>query len=193
MGMRNDDYDDVPLAQGGSTVRSAEAQHEAGHAVAAIINGYGVTIIDIIPQVVPGTGGQMGKAGAELQLPTLESITGRGEEAVFEILVILLSGYFAERAVNASVELETNHEQSDGGRAMKFLAFAIAPPVIHNGQIVTRVDQDQFRAVWKRAEDEAAILVQKHAAAIRTLATLLETKGRLSGDEIERCVRPMLD
>lgn len=192
MGKKNDDCDDLPLAQGGSTVRSAESRHEAGHAVAAIVYDYGVTGIDIIPQVIPGTGGQMGKAGADLQLPTLESITGRGEEAVFGILVILFSGYLAEREVNASVELETNHEQSDGGRAMKFLAFAIAPPVIQNGQVVTRVDQGQFRAMWKRAEDEAVSLVHKHAAAIRALATLLETKGSLSRDEIERCVRPML-
>jgi len=186
------DFNDAPLDESGSMKRSAESLHEAGHAVAAIVCGYRVNSIDIIPQVVPGTGGQMGKAGAELQLPTLETITGRGEEAVCGILVTLLSGYLAERGVNASAQLEQNHENSDGGRAMKFLAFAIAPPFTQNEQVVTRVDQDQFRDIWKRAEDKAAILLETHAAAVGALANLLETKGRLSGVEIERCVRPML-
>ena len=97
--------------------KRAEARHEAGHAVAAVLYRFEVYGIDIIPQVVPGTGGMMGKAGAEFGIPHIRTVVGKGEEAVIRILTMLYAGFLAEQKVNPNAALETGYPASDGDRA----------------------------------------------------------------------------
>jgi hypothetical protein len=171
----------------------AESRHEAGHAIAALVFGFTVTSIDIIPRVVPGTSGQLGKAGVDLQFPTMLAVAGRGEEAVFNILVILFSGYLAERKVNALAELEETHPQSDGARAYEYLRCAISKPAIDQyGCPKSVCDPNQFLNVWDRAVAAADSLVETHVEAITVLATLLDAERRLSGEKIIQCVLPLL-
>ena len=68
----------------------ADAYHEAGHAVAAVILGVGLTSVDIRPRRAPT--GTIGRGGAELLPPPDREILGRGEGAVMPFLVTLLAG-----------------------------------------------------------------------------------------------------
>ena len=61
--------------------------------------GFEVVGIDIIPQTVPGGGGLMGTAGAVLGPPIVQSVVGKGEDAVIAILNTLFAGFKAERKV----------------------------------------------------------------------------------------------
>lgn len=167
------------------------ARHEAGHAVVAVHYEFVVDGIDIIPQVIPNSDGQMGVAGAEFSIPHVRTIVGKGEESVIHILTLLHAGYQAEKKINPDAFLEHNHSESDGARANLYATAAIVPPVIENGRKVTKgADVERYRdrinALLKRADDEAAALVQEYEDTIDALTDLLIEKGRLSGVDVDK-------
>lgn len=68
----------------------ANAYHEAGHAVAAIVFGTGLVSVDVRPKPVPGGG--IGQAGADFARLSDSQILGRGENAVMPYLVTFIAG-----------------------------------------------------------------------------------------------------
>ncbi len=170
---------------------SKEALHEAGHAVIALSHGFKVTGIDLIPREVPGTGGKIGTAGANINLPTLSSIEGKGESAVLDILVVICAGIASERFLDPSAEMEVDSIESDGRRLLNYAARAIFSSITKDGNSVTELTNERLDAlgpVFERAETRAMELVKQHENAIYTLANLLEAKKQLSGGDIESCL-----
>jgi ATP-dependent Zn protease len=171
---------------------SKEAMHEAGHAVVACVLGFTVTRIDIIPREVPNAGGELGRAGVEIDMPTVSSIAGKGESSVREVLAVLYAGIASERIVDPDSRIEENCDVSDGDRALEYAATAIFPLVLKNGHYVMEVNPDRLKSFLSQSEDFATDLVKKHQKAIVALATLLQVEKELNGDEIEDCIASFL-
>jgi ATP-dependent Zn protease len=167
---------------------SKEAMHEAGHAVVARVLGFTVTGIDIIPREVPNTGGELGIAGVEIDMPTVSFIAGKGEDSVREVLAVLYAGSASERIVDPDSRIEENCDVSDGNRALEYAVTAIFPFVLKNGNYVMEVNPDRLKSFLSELEAFATDLVKKHQKAIGALAKLLQVKKELNGDEIEACI-----
>ena len=167
------------------------ARHEAGHAVAAVRFGFEIDGVDIIPRPVPGSPGKYGLAGADLGLPNIRHLLGKGEDAVREILIALFAGFQAERKVNPNAGLECGHPQSDGAVAFKYAAGAICTPVREGGLLKTKAEeverkQDQIDAFMARMIEDAAEFVAEYEEAIDALADLIYSRKQLSGVEVVR-------
>src|SRR5262245_6690436 len=81
----------------------ADAYHEAGHAVAAVVYDVGLISVDIRPQRVP-TGG-IGRGGANFEMFPEDEIFGQGEVAAMPYLITLFAGVYGEQRVNPSAGL----------------------------------------------------------------------------------------
>jgi len=177
---------DHPIAP---NTERADARHEAGHAVAAVRYGFHVFSIDIIPQPVPGSGGMMGTAGADLGLPDVRTILGKGENSVFQILITMYAGFQAERKVNPKAVFESDHPHSDGAVAFRYAAAAICTPVVEGGVLKTKAEEveknkERIEALLKRAEGDAAEFVEEYELMIDGLTDLLLARRRLSRAEV---------
>lgn len=167
------------------------AYHEAGHAVAAVVNGYRVLDVDIRPVFVHGLGNTQGSAN--LALPSPKEFLGKGEAVVMPILVVMFAGVFAEQRINPKAGIDFGHEQSDGKRAVKYAAGAICKPVVKNGVLVTPIEDVQksmplIEACIEKARLRSQDFVATHASAIEAVAEALATKRSLSPAEVDRLI-----
>jgi hypothetical protein len=170
-----------PSAQPVHDEKLADARHEAGHAVVAVHYDIEVVSIDIIPQLVPGSGGLMGKAGVILGLPEPRLMIGVGGERVIPILHTLCAGFQAERKINPNAGLEIGHAASDGVRAQQYSAAALC-----RSRAEMEQKADEISALTVRAMNEAETLVKQFEAEIDALADLVYRKGHLTGLEVNR-------
>lgn len=169
----------------------ADAYHEAGHAVAAVIMGIRLISVDIRPQPLPGGG--IGRAGANLVRPLDDDILGQGEDAVRPFLVTIIAGVFAEQLVNHGAGLEAGHTHADGTILQKYATAAVCTPVREAGEIVIRGNEvqenlDRIGALMEDAKAFAEQLVTNHRQAIEAVATALLKNQILAGDEVEELV-----
>lgn len=169
----------------------ADAHHEAGHAVAAVVYGNGLVSVDIRPQRVPGGG--IGRAGADFARPPDREILGRGEDAVMPYLVTFFAGGLAEKRVNEAAALEYGHRHSDGEMVRRYAIGAVCTPVRVRGQIVLRAEEQvekagQISAVIEGAQRRAAEFVVRFGAAIDAVAAELLKHERLSAAEVQAIV-----
>lgn len=169
----------------------ANAYHEAGHAVAALLMGTGLMSVDIRPQSVPGGG--IGRAGTDLARPPDDEILGHGEDAVMPYLVVFFSGVLAEALVNPGAGLEASHSHSDGAMVLRYATGAVCTPVREGGQIVFRGEEVQrninrIEALMEKGRKRAEHFVASHRQAITAVATALLEKQILASEEVHELV-----
>lgn len=163
------------------------AYHEAGHAVAAIVQGTGLLGVDIIPQVTPM--GDVGLAGADLVRPNDQDILGAGEAAVLPFLITVAAGWVAEKLFNPDAMLEALHPNSDGEIIRRYATGALCNPEFRNRQIIIPeaeqiANKERIEALLNRVEQEAETFVAMYQDTISTVAQVLAQKGNLSPEEV---------
>jgi hypothetical protein len=167
------------------------AYHEAGHAVAALVQGFRVKAIDIRPVAIPGLGLTLG--ATELDIHPIQHYIGKGEDAVMPLLIVFLSGVFAEQRVNPQAGLDVGHPDSDGQRAMQYAAAALCIGVLRNGKLMTPGEevQKQMKAIIacvEKAMNLAEAFATSHGAAIDAVGDSLACSGVLAPDTVASLV-----
>lgn len=168
------------------------AHHEAGHAVAAVVHGFEVLSLDILPISVPGVGQTYGSAN--LDLPASMAILGKGENAVMPILIVLFAGYFAEQRINANAELDTGPHQSDGNRLVEYAQRAICSPFVKDGTCFIlpeelKKNEHLITACLEKAHGITQEFVSIHALAIDAVAEALADAKILRPADVKRIIR----
>ena len=176
-----------------ATPRSTKAiaQHEAGHAVAAIVCGVYLVSVDIQPQQLPGGG--IGIAGADFHFPPDNTILGRGENVVLPLLVTICAGWLAEKLVNAKAFMETGHPSADGDVLYRYATGAVCIPVRRDGKIVLPSEEreknkSRINSLIDTAEQEAAKLVHKYKRTIGVVARELLKRRFITGITVRQIV-----
>lgn len=169
----------------------AVAYHESGHAVAATVLGTGLISVDIRAQPVPGGG--IGRAGADLVRPPDKRILGCGEDAVMPYLITFTAGWVAEKIIDSTAVMEVGHPHSDGELIRRYAIGAVCTPVVINGQITLRREEqeakaDRIAALLDRAEQQTQEFVDRHRKSIDAVAAKLLEKEFLSAANVQEIV-----
>jgi hypothetical protein len=167
------------------------AYHEAGYAVAAVVVGLDLKLVDVRPCTLPN--GRPAGGFTRIGIHN-DDIVGKGEEAALPHLVQSMAGIFAECQVNPHPR-EWQEAAGDDMEDMRRVArLAICESVREDdGQFLftpegIRQGRPRMRALRDRAMAATVQLIDEHWPAIEQVAARLLERGRLTGAEVATIV-----
>jgi hypothetical protein len=169
------------------------ATHEAGHAVSAIVLGFGLKSVDIKRRRVPGIPGGLSMGFTDSGRVDVEDVAGKGEEAALPHIIQSMTGNMAEARVNHRLA-ECNGHEADMRDASRVAVVAICEATERgDGRLEITPEEIErnavrLQALWERATSAAARLIDAHWPAIERVAALLLQRESLAGDEVAAIV-----
>jgi len=162
------------------------AVHEAGHAVAAIKMGLGITAVDIIPRATKDHV-RLGTARVPMSERSRPSrIAGKGEAAAMPLLVYLIAGSLAELRVNERAMKEEGYAID-----FKIASYVARVAICGRAPISEETRKSNFplmkSAIAKATELADSIIASHRCATLRIAGALMENR-RITGDEVSAII-----
>jgi ATP-dependent Zn protease len=158
--------------------------HEAGHALAGVLLLGGIDYVSVEPVAVPNANGKiMVRTGfveylssSRINLKTLETWA-----------INKMAGHASE--VLAGVDKkELTNTRVDGENLREVYGYEDDEEQLRHDAVQAGFPEEETSALICRGRAAAKELLEKNFDALKTISNRLQTKKRLSGDEVRHCI-----